>query len=176
MKKLLLAAAAIALSTGTAHAANQGTLGATSTGDITITASVQARVRITGLADVSWTNQDPGTAATNAQDVCVWSNTSTKGYTVTARGDGASNAFTLANGALTVPYSVQWNASAGQTTGTALTTGSASGTLTSTAATNQTCTAGESASLVVGISAADLGGMQAATSYSGVLTLVVSPV
>lgn len=176
MKKLLLAAAAIALSTGTAHAANQGTLGATSTGDITITASVQARVRITGLADVSWTNQDPGTAATNAQDVCVWSNTSTKGYTVTARGDGASNAFTLANGALTVPYSVQWNASAGQTTGTALTTGSASGTLTSTAATNQTCTAGKSASLVVGISAADLGGMQAATSYSGVLTLVVSPV
>ncbi len=107
-----MAAAAIALSTGTAHAANQGTLGATSTGDITITASVQARVRITGLADVSWTNQDPGTAATNAQDVCVWSNTSTKGYTVTASGDGASNAFTLANGALTVPYSVQWNASA----------------------------------------------------------------
>ncbi len=175
MKKLLMAAAAIALSTGTAHAANQGTLGATSTGDITITASVQARVRITGLADVSWTNQDPGTAATNAQDVCVWSNTSTKGYTVTASGDGASNAFTLANGALTVPYSVQWNASAGQTTGTALTTGSASGTLTSTA-TNQTCSAGESASLVVGIGTSDLSGMQAATSYSGVLTLVVSPV
>ena len=34
---------------------------------------------------------------------------------------------------------------------------------------------GESASLVVGIGTSDLSGLQAATSYSGVLTLVVLP-
>jgi hypothetical protein len=175
MKRLLWAVAAVALAPSAAHAANQGSLGSTSQGDITITASVQARVRITGLADVTWTNQDPGTAATNAQDVCVWSNTSNKRYNITATGDGSSSAFTLASGALTVPYSVEWNSSAGQTSGTALAASTASGTLTSTAS-NQTCTAGESASLVVGIGTTDLQSMEASASYTGVLTLVVAPV
>jgi hypothetical protein len=165
-----------ALSASTANAATQGTLGATSTGTVTITASVPNRARITGLSDVSFLNQDPTSAASGAQNVCVWSNTATKNYTVTATGDGASNAFTLANGALTVPYSVQWNASSGQTSGTALTAGTASATLTSTA-THQICSSGptSSASLIVGIGTADLGAMQAATTYTGVLTLVVAP-
>jgi hypothetical protein len=165
-----------ALTASMAHAATQGTLGATSTGTVTITASVPNRARITGLTDVSFLNQDPTTAASGAQNVCVWSNTATKRYTVTATGDGASNAFTLANGALTVPYSVQWSASSGQTSGTALATGTASAALVSTA-THQTCTTGPtaSASLIVGIGTADLGAMQAATTYTGVLTLVVTP-
>jgi hypothetical protein len=165
-----------ALSSGTAQAATQGTLGATSTGTVTITASVPNRARITGLTDVSFLNQDPTVAASGAQNVCVWSNTATKRYTVTATGDGASNAFTLANGALTVPYSVQWNATSGQTSGTALAAGTASAALTSTA-THQTCASGPtaSASLIVGIATTDLGTMQAATTYTGVLTLVVTP-
>jgi hypothetical protein len=165
-----------AMSAGAAQAATQGTLGATSTGTVTITASVPNRARITGLADVSFLNQDPTVAASGAQNVCVWSNTATKRYTVTATGDGTSNAFTLANGALTVPYSVQWNATSGQTSGTALATGTASAALTS-AATHQTCASGPtaSASLIVGIATTDLGAMQAATTYTGVLTLVVTP-
>ena len=159
-----------------AQAATQGTLGATSTGTVTITASVPNRARITGLSDVAFTSQDPNTAASNAQSVCVWSNTATKGYTVTATGSGATNAFTLANGALTVPYSVQWNALTGQTTGTALATGTASAGLVSTA-TQQTCSTGPTttSSLVVGISTTDLGTMQSATTYTGTLTLVVTP-
>src|SRR5262245_5627324 len=75
-----------------ALAATQGNLGATSTGSVAITASVPSRVRITGLADVAFTNQDPGTDASNAQDVCVWSNTATKGYTITATGSSAAGA------------------------------------------------------------------------------------
>jgi hypothetical protein len=169
-------AALVTFAGNPAQAATQGTLGATSTGSIVITASVPNRARITGLSDVAFLNQDPNTAATNAQNVCVWSNTATKGYTVTASGNGAANAFTLANGALTVPYSVEWNASSGQTSGTALTAATASGGLVSTA-THQTCASGPSASasLIVGISTTDLGGMQAATTYTGTLSLLITP-
>jgi hypothetical protein len=172
----LTSAVALAALAGTsAQAATQGTLGATSTGTVVITASVPARARITGLADVAFTSQDPNTAATNAQNICVWSNTSTKGYNVLATGSGASNAFTLANGSLTVPYSVELNSAAGQTSGTALTSGTASADQVSTA-NNQTCSGGETQSLIVGISTDDLGTMQATTTYTGTLTLVVAPV
>lgn len=161
---------------GSAQAATQGTLGATSTGSVSISASVPSRVRISGLSDVGFTNVDPSTDAADAQNVCVWSNTSTKGYGITATGSGAGSAFTLANAALTVPYTVEWNGSSGQTSGLSLASGTALTGLTSTA-TNATCSAGPaaSASLIVKIAAADLQGMEAAMSYTGTLTLVVSP-
>lgn len=169
-------ALALTLTSVGAQAANQGNLGATSQGSIDISASVANRARITGLSDVAFVNQDPATPASSAQNVCVWSNTSTRAYTITATGSGTGSAFALANGAATVPYSVEWNASSGQTTGTALTAGTASGTLVSTA-TQQTCTSGpsSSASLIVRISATDLETMPAATSYTGTLTLLVTP-
>jgi hypothetical protein len=159
-----------------AYAATQGTQGATSTGTVAISASVPSRVRITGLVDVAFTNQDPSTAASNAQNVCVWSNTATKGYSVTATGSGTAGAFTLTNGSTTVPYSVQWNESSAQTSGSALTSGTAGTGLNSTATHNQ-CAAGPaaSASLIVGIASADLSGMEAASNYTGTLTLVVAP-
>ena len=59
--------------------------------------------------------------------------------------------------------------------GTALTSGTASANLVSTA-TNQTCGGGETQSLILGIAAANVGAMQASTSYTGTLTLVVAPV
>jgi hypothetical protein len=168
---------AMALSSGTAQATpTQGTLGSTSTGVINISVSVPNRARITNLSDVTITNQDPNTAVNSAQSVCVWSNTSTKNYTVTATGSGSSSAFTLANSTLTVPYSVEWSGSTGQSSGTILTAGTASAAFTSTA-TNQTCASGPSttASLIVNMATSDLGGMQAQTNYTGTLTLVVAP-
>lgn len=159
-----------------AVAATQGTLGATSEGSVLISASVPSRARITGLTDVSLLNQDPATAALSAQDVCVWSNTATRGYTITASGSGTGNAFTLSDGTNTTPYSVQWSASAGQTSGTVLNAGTASSTLVSTA-THQTCASGPSASasLIVGISTADLSTMLAGSTYTGTLTLLITP-
>jgi hypothetical protein len=173
---LLAAALAVTTLGGTANAATQGTLGATSTGTVSISASVPNRVRISGLSDVAFTNVDPSVDASNAQNVCVWSNTATKGYRITATGSGAANAFTLSNAALTVPYSVEWAASSGQTSGSALTSGTALTGLTSTA-TNSGCASGpsSSASLVVKILTANLQTMNAATSYTGTLTLLVAP-
>ena len=175
---LALAGIACAVAATPATAATQGTLGATSTGNITITVSVPSRVQITGLTDVAFTNVDPTTTATNAQSNCVWSNTATKGYTITATGSGTSGAFTLASGALTpVVYSVQWNQSTGQSSGTALTAATASGTFNSTATTPTCSTApATSSSLIVSISSTQLLSMASLTIYTGTLTLLVSPV
>jgi hypothetical protein len=167
----------IALPVSAAHASTQGSLGATSTGSVSINASVPNRAQITGLSDVSFANADPTVAASNAQSVCVWSNTSTKGYSITASGSGTSGAFTLASGTLpAVPYSVQWSQSSGQTSGTAVTKSVALTGQVSTA-TRPACSAAPatSASLVIGIAATDLQGMASNTSYTGTLTLVVAP-
>ena len=69
-----------------------------------------------------------------------------------------------------------FNAVRGQTSGTALTSGSALTGLTS-AATNSNCASGPSASasLIVKIGAASLQTMNASTSYTGTLTLLVAP-
>jgi hypothetical protein len=173
---MVCAGVASGLTASPSLAATQGTTGATSTGSILITASVPNRARISGLSDVSFINQDPSTAASNAQNVCVWSNTATKAYTITATGSGTGSAFTLSNGSNTVPYTVEWASSINQTTGTSLTAGTASSSLTSTA-TNQSCASGPSASasLIVGISTANLGTMSAGSSYTGTLTLLVTP-
>ncbi|HEV2594703.1 MAG TPA: hypothetical protein VGU01_05830 [Sphingomicrobium sp.] len=172
----MLAGCAAVLINGAAVAATQGSLGTTSTGSVAIGASVPNRVELSGLSDVSFLNQDPATAALDAQNVCVWSNTSTKGYNVTASGSGTASAFTLSNGALTVPYSVEWSQTSGQSAGTALATGTALTGLKSIA-TSANCATGasSSASLIVKLSTANLQTMQAATTYTGTLTLVVAP-
>jgi len=160
-----------------AMASTQGSFGATSSGSVTINASVPGRVRISGLSDVTFSSVDPSVTASNAQNVCVWSNTSTRGYTITATGSGAANAFTLANGVLpVVPYTVQWASSSGQTSGTSLTAGTTLTGQTSTA-TNQDCSSGPaaSASLVVSIGSSTLQSMSAGVTYNGTLTLVVAP-
>ena len=156
-------------------AATQGSTGATSTGTVSISATVPGRVRISGLSDIAFGTVDPAAAAARAEDVCVWSNTSGRGYTVTATGSGASNAFTLSDGTGSLAYAVEWAGTSGQSAGTALVSGTALGGLSSTA-TNPTCSSGPAAtaSLIVKMTAADLQAA-AASSYTGTLTLVVAP-
>ncbi|EZP55808.1 hypothetical protein BW41_00887 [Sphingomonas sp. RIT328] len=160
-----------------AAAATNGTLGATSTGTVQITLSVPSRVQISGLTDISFANADPSQQASSSQSNCVWSNTATKGYTITATGSGTGGAFTLASGALTpVSYAVLWNQSAGQTSGTALVAATASSGFVSTA-TAPTCATSPSAtsSLTVTIAPSQLQAMPSLTAYTGTLTLLVNP-
>lgn len=174
---LLAGLACLAVSPGVAQAATNGSLGSTSTGTVSISATVPNNVQISKLTDITIAPTDLTAAVTSAQNVCVWSNTSTKGYTIKASGSGGSSAFTLANSALTVPYSVEWSATSGQTSGTSLTAATASSTLVSTA-TNPTCSAGAAttASLIVKMTASDLQTMVGSASYTGTLTLLVSPI
>jgi spore coat protein U-like protein len=174
MGNMLFACCALTMPAAS-FAATQGSAGATSTGTVGISATVPGRVQISGLNDIVFGTVDPGVAAASAEDVCVWSNTSGKGYTVTATGSGASNAFSLSDGANSLAYAVEWAGTAGQSTGTALVSGTALSGLSSTA-TNPTCSSGPvaSASLIVKMTAADLQSA-VASSYTGTLTLVVAP-
>lgn len=171
---LLSGLAACAAQLGSrAEAATQGSLGATSTGSIVITLSVAGRVQISGLSDVAFVAVSPDAAASRAQSVCVWSNTATKGYSVTAAGSGPDGRFALASGGLTTPYAVAWNASAGQSSATSLDPGTALTGLTS-AATSPDCASGSS-SLMITVAAADLQQAQPETNYVGTLSLLVTP-
>jgi hypothetical protein len=132
-------------------------------------------VRITKLSDLSFgTITNLAIDARLSESVCVYSNSTTKGYNVTATGSGAGGAFLLGSGAATLAYQVQWNASAGQTSGTALSAGTKLGGLTSTA-TQQICSSGPaaSASLIVVIPTTALGAAAGGIGYSGTLTLVI---
>ncbi|WP_114227516.1 MULTISPECIES: hypothetical protein [Sphingomonas] len=162
---------------GTAQAATDGTLGATSTGTVTINASVAGRVQISKLSDVTFSAVDPVNPVSNSQNICVWSNTSGRKYNITATGNGTGSAFTLASGLLpTAAYTVEFANTSGAAVTAPLTSGTAL-TGQSTLATSPTCASGvaTSATLVVKMSSAVLQTMQASATYTGVLTLVVAP-
>ena len=92
-----------------------------------------------------------------------------------SRTAGTSNAFSLqASSTPSIPYSVAWNQTTGQTTGTALTASSKSTKFISSAVATD-CAGGSSATLLVSIAGSDAAKMTAGTAYSGTLTLLVSP-
>lgn len=134
------------------------------------------KVRITNLTDVSFgTISNFASDAIQAESVCLYSDTNTSGYNITATGSGPAGAFQLSSGLSSLAYEVQWSSSAGQASGAQL---SSSVPLTGqiSSATQQTCNNGpaNSASLVVIVRSAALSSA-AAGSYSGTLTLVVGP-
>lgn len=128
---------------------------------------------ISGLADVAFgTLPTPGADQTKAQSVCAYSGLLGGRYSVSATGSGTGGAFTLANGTYEMPYEVQWSASAGQTTGTALTSGTS---ITGrTGALSCPTLAASNASLILLIRSAAIAEARAG-SYSGTLTILLSP-
>ena len=112
MKKIVHATALIAgiLTAGTTLAATDGAVGGISTGDLTITVTVNDEVRISGLSDITdvfdGVNDIVGTSA-----ACVYRN-GTGAYAITATGDGgvSSTAFEIDDGTNPgVAYNVEWD-------------------------------------------------------------------
>lgn len=133
-------------------------------------------VRISKLGDVAFGSLANLSAdASDAQNICVFSSTSTNGYRVTASGSGSASAFTLASGASSLAYDVQWNALSGQASGTQLTP-NVPLTAQVSSATQQACNSGPttSASLIVILRSSALS-RATAGSYSGTLTLIIGP-
>lgn len=132
------------------------------------------KVRITALSDVAFGSiANLGADAVRSESVCLFSDTSTNGYSITATGTGPGGTFQLASGASALAYDVQWSSSAGQSSGVQLApnvplTGQVS------SATQQTCNTGgtSSASLVLILRSSSLSSATAG-SYSGTLTLIV---
>jgi hypothetical protein len=132
------------------------------------------KVRISDLSDVNFgIIANLGADAIRNQSVCVYADTNSNGYNVTASGTGPGGAFLLSSGPRTMSYEVQWSSSSGQSSGTQLTsnvplTGLVSG------ATHQTCGNGPAttASLIILLRSNVLWSATAG-AYDGTLTLVV---
>ncbi len=134
-------------------------------------AAASADVQINRLSDMAF-GALPTTGADQVQteSVCAASGLIGGLYSVTATGSGSGGLFTLANGSAALPYEVQWSATAGQSSGTNLTAGSA---LTGLTAALLNCTLGPNASLIVVIRGAQIV-KATAGSYSGTLTIILS--
>ncbi len=157
----------------TAFAATQGSQGATSTGDLTITAVVTHQVQISDLDDmtVDYAGWDGIADLKTTESVCVWSNANGGHYNITATGSGGSGAFEITGGAGTLPYTVDWTGGGAATT---LTTGTVAAGMTG-ANHGVDCTAGgNTATLDVTLAAVNLS-TAAAGTYAGTLTLLVAP-
>ena len=141
-----------------------------------VPAAAADKVRLTGLTDVAFgTLGNLSADAVRAQDVCIYSTSSTSGYHVTATGSGGGGNFELSSGVNTMAFDVAWNNTPGQASGTLLTpnvplTGQVS------SATQQTCNSGpaRTGSLIIILRSAGLSSAVAGT-YNGTLTLVVAP-
>ncbi len=134
------------------------------------------KVRITQLGDIAFgTIANLSTDATRSESVCLFADTATNGYNITASGTGPGGAFELSSGLSSMAYEVQWSSTPAQSSGTQLApnlplTGQAS------AATQQTCNNGPAttASLIIVLRTNALASATAGT-YNGTLTLVVGP-
>lgn len=136
--------------------------------------AIAQRARITDLSDVAFGAISNLSADVSlARSLCAYSTNGN--YRVSATGSGPASTFALSSGSALLAYEVQWASSANQTTGIPLSAGVPLTGLAS-AATHQACNAGpaSSASLIVILRASQLGAAQAGT-YSGALTLMISP-
>lgn len=141
----------------------------------TLPASAGDKVAITGLSNVAFGTIVSFNDQTSSQNLCVYSQSFTDGYSVTALGSGAGGAFTLAAGSAPLAYDVLWSALPNQRGGTSLVAGSAATGFRS-GATQKTCNSGPSASatLTIAIRARALASAQAG-SYAGTLQLMIAP-
>lgn len=171
----LTVAASLALVAPAAIAAQDGVIDDTrSEGSLDITLSVPPLVRISGLDDLDL-GTFQGTGLSGTDQLCVWS--TTRAYRVIAEGDGTGGSFTLTGGdnGDALAYDVQWAATAGAGSGDALTSGTALGNQSTSAATSD-CNGGANpnATVIVTVADTELASVTEDT-YAGTLTLTVEP-
>ena len=133
------------------------------------------RVRVTGLQDVQFGSVGLGGDAVQSQSICVFSSNRIPAYSVIALGSGPGSTFALASGIDAIKFDVMWSELTGQMAGEELMAGKPSQSFVSTA-THHACNNGPmtSASLIVRVREAEIANAKAGT-YSGALTLIVSP-
>jgi hypothetical protein len=163
----------LAIGSGLAVAATQGTLGASSSGTVTINSTKGAAVQISGLSDFTF----PPSATTPApieQTACVYSTTGA--YTVVATSShAAGGSFRLNNGASFINYEVNWYGVASGGTASSLSSGTQSGNQAGADTTSTSCGGGADSRIGIAIDAVSFTAAPAGT-YSDTLTLLVAPV
>ena len=176
LKQVAMGGVLAAIAT-TGYAANQGSVGFNSTGDLTITMNVNDDVRISALADLDF-GDFTGTGDTRTSPACIYRNAGTldRDYQVTAVGSGPGGAFVLTGvSGATIAYTVTFtDLTTAPTTSTALTSGTPI--VGSNAEPTTDCNSGadNNAEIVVDISTAAASAAPA-DAYTGLLTLTVAP-
>lgn len=158
-------------------AASQGTLGATSTGIVSISITIPSLVQVSSLSDITLgsTSSFPATGSTTA---CIYSNVASPSgsYYVTATSSNTSGTdFRVKDsGTDYIVYSAYWNNASSATQTTTLTSGTKTAQQTGGSATSLTCGGTPNANFNISFSASQVQGAPAAT-YSDTVTLVISP-
>jgi hypothetical protein len=145
---MLVAAVAAAPADGQ----SQGEMGATSRASLLITASVGTQVQIQSAKPRQVQAAERETSdGTIVRDFCLWTNSSTRGYSVTAAGGSESGTFTAADlHGQQAKYRVEWASEGRQGSRFRTLTANASTAFTSTATTPD-CSAGSAATATVKI-------------------------
>ena len=142
----------------------------------TLAHAASNKVRITGLSDIAFGTLSNFAADTvQSQSICLFADTNSNSYNITAMGTGPGGAFQLSSGTSQLPFEVQWSTSAGQNSGTDLNPNMPLAGQTSTAS-HQACSNGPaaSASLII-LLRSPVVSSAAAGTYAGALTLLVGP-
>ncbi len=171
--KGLIAGGVAVMIAANSFAANDGIIGATSTGDLDISLSILDEVRISNLTDITL-GTFVGADLSGTSAACVF-RSGTGNYEITASGNGGatSDQFVLNDGgANDVSYSVTYDDGSGATP---LTSGTALTSQTGGDPASDTCAGtGDNGSIAVSVLAADMAPLPAG-AYNGTLTLTVAP-
>ena len=151
-----------------------GQIGIRSQASIRITAIAPARMQVVGARSIGLSGLDASEAAAKPQRLCVWSNTSSPRYSVTAFSGATSGNFSLVNAAGDrLPFTVEWADRAEASSGAKLEAGSPLTGLSATAGAGCSGRAAANASLIVRV--ADQQKPAEPKPYAGTLVLVLAP-
>lgn len=174
LKKLLARSAlfgALVLGAGSAVAATDGTLGATSTGNLNVILGVPDMVKITKLNDINLGTY-AGVNMVGSDDVCVYHNGAST-YNITISGTGPANALQLKNGSATatIPFTATYFdgvSTSAVVPAVALTNRQNAST------TSMSCSGGTNASMNVSVQSVDIESAPVDT-YTETVTMTVAP-
>jgi hypothetical protein len=178
MNKLSKLVIGVALSSamfaGQAMAAEQGTLGATSTGKSDVTLTVLDQVKITGVDDIGLGSFDGVSDLDGGTAFCVY-RTAGADYTMTVTAEGkAALEVESASTLDTIGFTAKVDSDNDASDGTAILHNGISSTYTASAALD--CGASDNASLAVNFAAADLLAASAAADYTATVVILIQPI
>lgn len=141
--------------------------------NIDLSVTIPAIIRVGNVDDVVLGLFDGVNDQSGVDTLCVYRNGGTL-YSVILSGSGTGGAFTLANGAVAVPYAVTWDDGNGAAT---VTPGVALLNRDNAFNANSSCNAGaaDSATLGINVLASDLLSAMIPGQYAGTITILVAP-
>lgn len=167
-------AAALAVASGSALAAEDGKMGASSTGKSVVSMSVGDRVKISGLDDIALGAFSGAGDMVGSSAFCVYRNgTGLYNMTVTSANQDGDGNFRATDGTNFVSYGVSYDVDADASDGTEISSGETRTGLAGEAR-SPSCSATDNAAIQVSFAEEELLGAVAG-AYTDTLTLLVEP-